>query len=80
MKTATVQQIRYAFPAVLRLLKNGESIAITSRRKIVATLSPPVRSARTEGAWADVATRFSGAPNGALDIVEIISADRGVGP
>jgi antitoxin (DNA-binding transcriptional repressor) of toxin-antitoxin stability system len=76
MKTATVRQIRNAFPAVLRLIKNGESIAITSRRKVVATLSPPVRSPRKKGAWSDVATRFSGTPNGALDIVEIISADR----
>jgi antitoxin (DNA-binding transcriptional repressor) of toxin-antitoxin stability system len=42
MKTATVRQIRNAFPAVLRLIRNGESVSITSRRKVVATLSPPI--------------------------------------
>ena len=41
MKTATVRQIRNAFPSVLRLIRNGESVAITSRRKVVATLTPP---------------------------------------
>ena len=42
MKTATVRQIRNAFPSVLRYIRNGESVAITSRKKIVATLVPPV--------------------------------------
>ena len=41
MKTATVRQVRHAFPSVLRLVQNGESVAITSRRKVVATLNPP---------------------------------------
>ena len=41
MKTATVRQIRNAFPTVLQMVKNGETVAITSRRKVVATLTPP---------------------------------------
>jgi antitoxin (DNA-binding transcriptional repressor) of toxin-antitoxin stability system len=41
MKTASVRQIRNAFPEVLKLIRKGESVAITSRRKVVATLTPP---------------------------------------
>jgi antitoxin (DNA-binding transcriptional repressor) of toxin-antitoxin stability system len=41
MKTASVRQIRLAFPTLLKAVKNGESVVITSRRKAVATLGPP---------------------------------------
>ena len=41
MKTASVREVRNAFPKVLRHILNGESVAITSRRRIVATLTPP---------------------------------------
>ncbi len=59
MKTATVRQIRNAFPAVLKLIRNGESVAITSRRKIVATLTPPkmVKPARRLRPWHDLDAR-----------------------
>ena len=42
MKTATVRQIRNAFPSVLSLIRNGETVAITMRQKVVATLAPPL--------------------------------------
>ena len=60
MKTATVRQVRHAFPSVLRLVQNGESVAITSHRKVVATLSPPppVVSQARRRPWADLAQRF----------------------
>jgi antitoxin (DNA-binding transcriptional repressor) of toxin-antitoxin stability system len=76
MKTATVRQIRNAFPTVLRMLKNGESIAITSRRKVVATLSPPPALTRPRQAWPDLETRFSGTGDTSLNMAELISADR----
>jgi antitoxin (DNA-binding transcriptional repressor) of toxin-antitoxin stability system len=76
MKTATVRQIRNSFPTVLRMLKNGESVAITSRRKVVATLSLPPKPKQTKRAWADLETRFSGPPNDALDMAALISDDR----
>lgn len=61
MKTATVRQIRNSFPAVLKLISNGESVSITSRRKVVATLSPPVikKKAHPARPWADIEDHFA---------------------
>ena len=61
MKTATVRQIRNAFPSVLRFIRNGESVDITSRRKVVATLTPPVaqKPTRRKRPWADLDTRLA---------------------
>jgi antitoxin (DNA-binding transcriptional repressor) of toxin-antitoxin stability system len=60
MKTATVRQIRNAFPSVLRLIRNGESVSITSRRQVVATLSPPaIQEARRQTRpWANLGKRL----------------------
>jgi antitoxin (DNA-binding transcriptional repressor) of toxin-antitoxin stability system len=81
MKTATVRQIRNAFPAVLRLIRNGESVAITSRRKVVATLTPPVRkkAARRSRPWADLDLRLAELrqqPMLPLSGAELIAQDR----
>jgi antitoxin (DNA-binding transcriptional repressor) of toxin-antitoxin stability system len=61
MKTASVRQLRNAFPSVLRLILNGESVAITSRRKVVATLSPPMVEApkRPLRRWANLEGRLA---------------------
>jgi antitoxin (DNA-binding transcriptional repressor) of toxin-antitoxin stability system len=61
MKTATVRQIRNAFPSVLRLIRNGETVEITSRRKVVATLTPPVvkKGSRRLPPWADLDARLA---------------------
>jgi antitoxin (DNA-binding transcriptional repressor) of toxin-antitoxin stability system len=40
MKTASVRDIRQNFPAVMRWIEEGEHVAITMRRKIVARLIP----------------------------------------
>lgn len=59
MKTASVREIRNAFPAVLKLVRNGHTVAITSRRKVVATLSPPPKTLRPgRKPWADLDERF----------------------
>ena len=57
MKTATVRQIRNQFPSVLRHIQNGESVAITSRRKVVATLVPPIRATKPRRPWQDLGER-----------------------
>jgi antitoxin (DNA-binding transcriptional repressor) of toxin-antitoxin stability system len=61
MKTVTVRQIRNAFPSVLRLIRNGETVEITSRRKVVAWLTPP--SVKTGSGrlhpWADLDARLA---------------------
>ncbi len=61
MKTATVREIRNAFPKVLRHIRNGESVSITSRRKVVATLTPPStrKVQRRVRPWANLRDRLS---------------------
>jgi len=60
MKTASVREIRNAFPAVLKLVRNGHTVAITSRRKVVATLSPPLQAAKqVRKPWADLDEHFA---------------------
>ena len=58
MKTATVREIRNHFPSVLRLIKNGETVAITSRRTVVANLVPPSRAPLRRRAWNDLDERI----------------------
>jgi antitoxin (DNA-binding transcriptional repressor) of toxin-antitoxin stability system len=41
MKTASVRQLRTAFPRIESWLAEGETVAITKRKKIVAELSLP---------------------------------------
>jgi antitoxin (DNA-binding transcriptional repressor) of toxin-antitoxin stability system len=40
MKTVSVRDLRYDFPKVERLLRSGEEIQITKRRKAIARLTP----------------------------------------
>jgi antitoxin (DNA-binding transcriptional repressor) of toxin-antitoxin stability system len=80
MKTATVRQIRNQFPSVLRLIQNGETVAITSRRKIVATLSPPPKKVPAKRPWPDLEDRLQrllAQPMQKISGAEIISEARG---
>jgi antitoxin (DNA-binding transcriptional repressor) of toxin-antitoxin stability system len=40
MKTATVRDLRYHFPAVEAQLREGETIKITKHKKVIARLVP----------------------------------------
>lgn len=40
MKTASVRDIRQNFPRVMEWIADGETVAVTMRRKIVARLVP----------------------------------------
>jgi antitoxin (DNA-binding transcriptional repressor) of toxin-antitoxin stability system len=40
MKTASVRDLRYDFPKIESLLKEGEEIQITKRRQVIARLVP----------------------------------------
>jgi antitoxin (DNA-binding transcriptional repressor) of toxin-antitoxin stability system len=40
MKKATVRDLRYRFPEIETLLREGEPIQITKRRRVIATLAP----------------------------------------
>jgi antitoxin (DNA-binding transcriptional repressor) of toxin-antitoxin stability system len=76
MKTASVREIRLAFPSVLKAIKDGETVAITSRRKIVATLCPPPRSPAKQRPWADVDRWLASQPKRTLNVAAILSDDR----
>ena len=82
MKTATVRQLRNAFPTVLRLVKNGEEVAITYRKKVVATLRPPPpkKPARPTRPWSDINEQFAALratmPMMPQTAAEMLAADR----
>ena len=40
MKKASIRDLRYRFPEVEALLREGQEIAITKRRKVIARLIP----------------------------------------
>jgi antitoxin (DNA-binding transcriptional repressor) of toxin-antitoxin stability system len=40
MKTVSVRDLRYDFPKVEELLRSGEEIRVTKRRRVVARLTP----------------------------------------
>lgn len=80
MKTATARKLRNELPAVLRLLRNGESVAITHRNKTVAILTPPpadtpadVRPwANLDALWAELQAQPMLAQSGA----DLLAEDR----
>ena len=41
MKTVTVRDLRYDFPKVELMLRQGESVQVSKRGKVVAMLAPP---------------------------------------
>jgi antitoxin (DNA-binding transcriptional repressor) of toxin-antitoxin stability system len=40
MKTVSVRDLRYDFPKVEEMLRSGEEICITKRRRVIARLTP----------------------------------------
>ncbi len=56
MKTAPIREVRSHFPRLEALLFEGESIAITKRKRVVAIINPAGDTARP-----DFRTRFGGA-------------------
>jgi antitoxin (DNA-binding transcriptional repressor) of toxin-antitoxin stability system len=46
MKRASVRDLRYNFPAVERMLRQGETIEITKRKRVIGTLSAVVPEAK----------------------------------
>jgi antitoxin (DNA-binding transcriptional repressor) of toxin-antitoxin stability system len=76
MKTASVREIRLAFPSVLKAVRDGETVAITSRRKVVATLCPPPKKKANKQPWSDIDSRLAAQPERLVNLAEILSSDR----
>ncbi len=75
MKTATVRELRTAFPRVEAWLAEGESVLITKAGKPVAQLvQPPAQEVRL-----DFAGRYgsAGRKKATVDVLEIVSEGRG---
>jgi antitoxin (DNA-binding transcriptional repressor) of toxin-antitoxin stability system len=77
MNKASVRDLRYAFKKVERLLRQGEEVQITKRRRVIAHLVPanaqrpgsaPDFLARLRGIYGDKVLSASGA--------ELLSEDR----
>ncbi len=77
MKTASIRDLRYDFKTVENLLRQGEEVQITKRRKVVARLVPEKPQApprlpdflgRMKSIYGDKALKVSGA--------ELIRQDR----
>ena len=76
MKTASIRELRSHFPRLEALLFEGETIAITKRKRVVANLVPAGDSARP-----DFQARFGSAvpPGGRREdsLVTMLSEERG---
>lgn len=74
MKTASVRELRTNFPVIEAWLEAGETVEITKRRRVIATLA----GAGTKGG-PDFAKRFGSpkpASTQARTLVDLLSADR----
>jgi antitoxin (DNA-binding transcriptional repressor) of toxin-antitoxin stability system len=75
MKTATVRQLRTSFPRIESWLSEGETVAITKRKKVVAHLSLPPVTRKP-----DFAKRFGGKKRIAgpiIHAVDLLLEERG---
>lgn len=58
MRTASVRQLRTEFPKVLAWVNAGQEVAITRRRKIVASLIPAGDAPKQQPILPDFTTRL----------------------
>lgn len=58
MKTATVRDLRYAFPRLTKWIREGESVEITFRGKKFATLAPAAPPRTAPAQWPDFHARL----------------------
>ncbi len=58
MATATVRNLRYDFPSILKHLKHGEEVTITFRGKHIGTLVPAEPKEPKRVQWPDITKRL----------------------
>jgi antitoxin (DNA-binding transcriptional repressor) of toxin-antitoxin stability system len=58
MTTATVRNLRYDFPTILKHLNHGEEVAITLRGKLIGTLVPAEPKEPQTVQWPDLTKRL----------------------
>ncbi|MCI0533826.1 MAG: type II toxin-antitoxin system prevent-host-death family antitoxin [Verrucomicrobiales bacterium] len=65
MKTVTVQEAKNDFSGVLRIVRDGGEVTVTSRKKAIAKIVPVTRKRRKydwASTWARVDEIFGGKP------------------
>jgi antitoxin (DNA-binding transcriptional repressor) of toxin-antitoxin stability system len=76
MKKATVRDLRYRFSVVEELLRDGQEVQITKRKRVIARLLPPATvkpvrmpdfAARMKKVFGKKKLKFSGADLIAID-------------
>jgi antitoxin (DNA-binding transcriptional repressor) of toxin-antitoxin stability system len=59
MKTANIRTVRHDLATVLGHVRNGETVAITYRKRTVALLTPPPRAeAERDRPWSGLSARL----------------------
>lgn len=58
MKTASIREVRHDFGRILEWVANGEEVAITRRRQIVARLLPATRKKKIRSKMPDISARL----------------------
>jgi antitoxin (DNA-binding transcriptional repressor) of toxin-antitoxin stability system len=58
MKTASIREIRHDFSRILEWVTNGEEVAITRRREIVAHLVPSKQKKKSHAEMPDITARL----------------------
>ena len=78
MRKATVRDLRYRFPAVEDLLRDGEEIQITKRKRVIARLVPAQAAApaRRPDFLARLKKIYRGKPM-KITGAELVTRDRG---
>lgn len=80
MKTASIRELRHQFPSVLQHVSRGETIGITKRGKLIATLTPPPASSRQKRPWMDLEDHIrwlQSQPQSAVTGAELVAEGRG---
>jgi len=78
MKKASVRDLRYGFTKIERLLRQGQEVQITKRRRVIARLVP--EGAEAQAAVPDFLQRLRtiyGDKSLAVSGAELIAKDRG---
>lgn len=80
MRTANIRTVRHDLATVLDHIRNGETVAITYRKRTVALLTPPPRAeAKRDRPWSGLSARLErlqAQPMSRQTAAEMLAADR----
>lgn len=77
MKSVSVRDLRYRFPEVEAYLREGEAIAITKRKRVIARLVPERRISRKPPDFMAMLDRIYGKKKMKVSGAELVAMQRG---